>query len=484
MPCGAPCDRLPCNLRCSKALPCGHRCPGLCGEECPLRYCQMCAKKKLDARVDLLEMKLYGEIDLDENPIVALACGHFFTAETLDGHLQMSSVYQQDLHGEYVALQDISAELAQAIPRCPDCQCPIRQHSTQRYNRIINRAVMDETSKRFLVSGKDKLRALQHDINELEEGFEELESKITAILGSTTTQHTASKTPKETTEIIGACRRRHAAVCKVRDRVKSFCQQVSDKNQPTRKLHDAQIQALRNRPIERVMKDVSITETVPIIPRDHRITMGGSLIALHVDSILLLDSFRFSQQLQSTVAGSAIKSIKNPEFSGDPKPHEFIKSYNLFIEQCSTQTLPKFSVEAALLFARVAHAFQSYSHSIKTNIDGSSNFIKAATEVLDSAMDLCTQPFENVEKLRCAVEESLKLLGREWYEPVTAEEMRAIRDAMVGGRGGMATHSGHWYNCVRGHPVSQASPAHMWKQMDTDANDDSLQSVSAVCPWN
>jgi hypothetical protein len=40
LPCGAPCDRLPCNERCSKVLGCGHRCPGVCGEECPAdEYC-------------------------------------------------------------------------------------------------------------------------------------------------------------------------------------------------------------------------------------------------------------------------------------------------------------------------------------------------------------------------------------------------------------------------------------------------------------
>lgn len=33
----------------------------------------------------MIEFKDYGEIDLDETPVVALACGHFFTAETLDG---------------------------------------------------------------------------------------------------------------------------------------------------------------------------------------------------------------------------------------------------------------------------------------------------------------------------------------------------------------------------------------------------------------
>ncbi|KAL9588835.1 MAG: hypothetical protein Q9203_002352, partial [Teloschistes exilis] len=408
-----------------------HQCPGLCGEECPLLYCQACVNK-LDARVDLLEMKTYGEIDLDENPIVALACGHFFTAETLDGHLQMSSVYEQDLNGEYVALQDISAELAQAVPRCPDCQCPIRQYSTQRYNRMVNRAVMDETSKRFLVSGKDTLRALQHDLTVLEEGFEELDSKITAILGLNTTQHTASKTLKETMGIRGLYVERHAAVSKVRASIKSFCRQVSDKNQPAQKLHDAQIHALRTRSIDRVMRDVRITETVPNLPRDYRITMGASLMALHVDSILLLDSFRFRQRLQSNnTAFSGIKSIKNSEISDeDPSPRRFFEQCNLFIEQCSALTLPKFSVEAALLYARVARADQAWYHTLKTNVKDTSKYVEKAKSLLENATELCAQPFENAEKLRLAVQESAKLLRREWYEEVSAEERKAIRDAM------------------------------------------------------
>jgi hypothetical protein len=46
--------------------------------------------------VDLLEMKSYSEIDLNETPIVVLGCGHFFTAESLDGHIGMAEVYVQD----------------------------------------------------------------------------------------------------------------------------------------------------------------------------------------------------------------------------------------------------------------------------------------------------------------------------------------------------------------------------------------------------
>lgn len=40
---------------------------------------------KLEALVDVIEFKEYEAIDLKESAVIALACGHFFTAETLDG---------------------------------------------------------------------------------------------------------------------------------------------------------------------------------------------------------------------------------------------------------------------------------------------------------------------------------------------------------------------------------------------------------------
>lgn len=113
-------------------------------------------------------MKTYGEIDLDETPVVVLGCCHFFTAETLDGMFHMSKVYELDGNEEITGLKDVSFEMASRVPRCPDCNCPIRQFATQRYNRIINRAVIDEMSKRFLVSGqmayeRSRMRLIVHN---------------------------------------------------------------------------------------------------------------------------------------------------------------------------------------------------------------------------------------------------------------------------------------------------------------------------------
>jgi hypothetical protein len=53
--------------------------------------------------------------------------------------------------------------------------------------------------------------------------------------------------------------------------------------------------------------------------------------------------------------------------------------------------------------------------------------------VLEKAVDLYKQPFQDAEQLDVAAEESLKLLGREWYEAVSSGEIAAIKQAMLSG---------------------------------------------------
>lgn len=60
----------------------------------------------------------------------------------------------------------------------------------------------------------------------------------------------------------------------------------------------------------------------------------------------------------------------------------------------------------------------------------------------------------NCEERREKVQQMNRLFEDTRYEEVTPEDLTSIKIAMVGGRGGMATNSGHWYNCINGHPVS------------------------------
>ena len=456
MPCAAPCNRLPCTQRCSRRLSCAHQCPGICGEECPEDYCQICSDRK-DARVDLLEMKTYGEIDLNETPIAVLGCGHFFTAETLDGHVGMTEVYVQDGYGEFTGVRSVSSTLARSVPRCPDCQCPVRQHCAKRFNRVINRAVIDEMSKRFLVKGQADLRDVERQVVELELDFDNSRKTLVQALRQATAPRTAQLTSAFGADVTQQLKDRHAKGIKLGRLICTFIDKVADKHQPAQKLHDATVNAMRRRSVEQMMTDLNVVDSVPPMARDRRITLGGRVAQLQAESIILDDRLNIARILKSTSAGALIRlsgGVSENQVSPEKQVKPFFKSCSKFIDECGTVSLPKLGVEASLYYAGIARSYEFYCRSTEIEVKHASEQVKSARELLEKAKDLCALGFQNADALRKAVEESIKLLRREWYEEVTAEEIAAVKKAMVSGAGGIATHSGHWYNCVHGHPVS------------------------------
>src|SRR2546423_1648423 len=450
MPCAAPCSRLPCNKRCSKTLSCRHQCPGVCGEICPEDYCLTCSGRQ-DTRVDLLEMKTYNEIDLDETPIVVLGCGHFFTAESLDGHIGMSEVYKQDVTGEFTGLKDISTALALSIPRCPDCQGAVRQYASQRFNRAINRAVIDEMSKRFLVSGKTELQGIEVQMAEMDRILEDSRNDITRSVRQAEAHPTKQLTPAKQDEISQKLKHRNQQCRALEKTIQNFCKKVADKHQPAQKLHNAIINSARRDSTSDLMADLSLANSVPVVERDRRVTFGGRAMALKMESVSLADRFSITELLKSIPSGVSIKiSGGAPDQLAKP----FFQNCKAFIAECMAESLPKLCVEASLYYATVAQSYRSFGSATNTDVGKKGEYVKTARELLEQACELCDQKFQNAELLRQAVDACIKRLGREWYEKVTPEEMTTIKAAMVGGARGIATHSGHWYNCRNGHPVS------------------------------
>ncbi|MCJ1311346.1 hypothetical protein MMC25_005017 [Agyrium rufum] len=332
-------------------------------------------------------MKSYEEIDVDETPIVVLGCGHFFTAESLDGILGMSEVYEIDGYGEFIGLKDVVGTLAQLIPSCPDCKCPVRQFATQRYNRVINRAVIDDMSKRFLTTGRDELRELEQQVVTLERS-----------LGTT----------RE--EIIRPIR------------------------QARTHLHDATVHAARKAAaattiVDARLANTSITDAAPVLPRDRRVSMGGRMVQIKTEFFILDEKFIVDQALKSI---SAMSSNKIPGGAPGLLVVPFFQSCKSFIEECQVENLPKLVVEALLFYASISRSFESFCHSGEMSLE------KAATHTA----------------MASSFEESIRLMKKAWYEEVTAEEISAIKAAMVSGSQGIASHSGHWYNCKNGHPFA------------------------------
>eukprot|EP00898_Chlorokybus_atmophyticus_P005655 jgi/Chlat1/6090/Chrsp40S05670 len=169
LPCGAPCDRLPCNERCYNILRCGHRCPSVCGEPCPpKRFCPGCASPSSNIVVkDLLMLEDHNlaGYDADNEPFIVLACGHVFCMSTLDGIMCVTEVYSYSADGAFKAPLPVSGELAD-MKTCSMCRTPIT--GVQRYGRIVNKALLDHAQRKALVEMNKQLHKCKLKLRDLQ----------------------------------------------------------------------------------------------------------------------------------------------------------------------------------------------------------------------------------------------------------------------------------------------------------------------------
>jgi len=116
-------------------------------------------------------IETYKDIDLENDPILVPRCGHIITVASLDGHFDMSKHYEMQrgivISGISTSSTTFSAE--QDMKRCPTCRGSLK--SIQRYARITRRALLDESTKRFIVWVQKGYLAHEADHSEIEDFF-------------------------------------------------------------------------------------------------------------------------------------------------------------------------------------------------------------------------------------------------------------------------------------------------------------------------
>ena len=85
--CREECERPPCNEPCDQELACGHLCYGICGESC-LSVCPQCNKEKFMEQ--FYPKKKQATLKVNP-PFFELPCGHIFTVQYLDEHMEASN---------------------------------------------------------------------------------------------------------------------------------------------------------------------------------------------------------------------------------------------------------------------------------------------------------------------------------------------------------------------------------------------------------
>lgn len=190
------------------------------------------------AIVDFIEMSEYRDIDLDADPCIFPDCGHFLTASSMDGQMDMSAHYNIDpRNGRPVAIKASSQPFSMdEIKVCATCRGPLRNVS--RYGRIVRRAMLDEATKKFTASSaarhlalasrvlleQSRLEATREDAMKMRGPSQPAGKAILASSGSRVKQlHTLSK-------VVG--RNRYDTLVKLWNEISSFAGEVRREEQP------------------------------------------------------------------------------------------------------------------------------------------------------------------------------------------------------------------------------------------------------------
>ncbi|KAF9395526.1 hypothetical protein BGX21_009870 [Mortierella sp. AD011] len=137
-------------------LNCGHRCPSICGEKCPSKkFCVECKDPTtMSMLVDVIMGQNLGEIDIEEDLILGLSCGHALTVTSLDGMMEMNQYYESKMDKEtgvvtYTGKKDLPSDEVPQVA-CHLCRKPIT--SLHRYGRRIKVAQLSQRCKKFQIA--------------------------------------------------------------------------------------------------------------------------------------------------------------------------------------------------------------------------------------------------------------------------------------------------------------------------------------------
>ncbi|ODM20268.1 hypothetical protein SI65_03321 [Aspergillus cristatus] len=435
MPCAAPCDHIPCTLRCEERLSCGHQCPSVCGEVCPAsEFCQKCASPEIKERVvDFILAETYAEINLDENPCIFPRCGHFLTIQSMDGQMDMKKYYVME-DDKPVAIRSSSEPFSvDDIKRCATCRGSLRDLS--RYGRLVRRAILDESTKRFLLYLNREyvplaqelplqLAAILKNKNELSPLL--LQEQITINIGGS-----RDKQFRRMADIIqkyGGHRWRK--VIGFRNRIVQYYNTVEEEEQPFSRVQALVESARRRKGTSGSFEfDGSVVQTKGVFL--------ATTLLMRLDISLLGDFLSLFQ-----ISRTGMKRCK--------------VQINLQATREECRSLIKRAGNAM----RVAHEVEGYIflaqlHALERSQSEAPNVrdkhAEQAREAIATARKLCHRYSGQTNGLGSEIDEAEEMLNiGTFYSAVTSEERLEVLAAMTREFRG----TGHWYYCQNGHPFT------------------------------
>jgi hypothetical protein len=132
----------------------------------------------------------FSEVDWEVERMIVLTCGHVYTMETMDMHMEMKDYYGGSVEGGWTSVKILPTSSIN-MKTCPACRTPIK--NVRRYGRIINKYTLDIQNKKFLTKYNLQLREISKSIislkdkmdnkrNGLKNALPKLESRPTEVV--------------------------------------------------------------------------------------------------------------------------------------------------------------------------------------------------------------------------------------------------------------------------------------------------------------
>lgn len=387
-------------------------------------------------------MKEYHEIDLDEEPCIFPDCGHFLTVSSMDGQMDMASHYQLDENGLPTKIQRPSEPFSMGesgIRVCANCRGPLR--SLSRYGRIVRRAMLDETTKKFVTWSNAKHQSLAESLLVEQEKLEASPAtQIAPSAGLSGRPKIASPRLRQLLslqELVG--NGRYDKLINIWRKISAYASQVRKEEQPFQRVADLVLYAIRqNRTKQQFLYDESVIQL--------RGNLNASILLLKCDIVIFSDLARLCKATPI-----------HTEVNLDLSTHE-VECANL-VKLAQSTVHPREEVQGRIIAAQLRWLRLTFGAHPRTTTTGATDGrIQSSDDLKEEALNhlakarMLLQEYPSTAILEGEIDATENTINGGVYRPVTAEELRAVYRAMAGELRG----TGHWYTCERGHPFTIA----------------------------
>ncbi|KAJ8129480.1 hypothetical protein O1611_g4151 [Lasiodiplodia mahajangana] len=434
--CAAPCNWIPCSMRCTELLACGHQCPSLCGEICPEpAYCQVCASEEIKSMVvDMLEMKEYREIDLDTEPCIFPDCMHVLTVTSMDGQLGMSDHYEIAESGQINGIKELGD--AAHVKSCPTCRGSLRNIS--RYGRLVRQALLEESTKKFITWSHNKSMEFESRLLD-EQGRLDNSKSRKEILATIGRQGELRIAGQRLQQLLAICEwvgyGRYDYIIRLYREIVGYLHYVRVEEQPYQRVHDLVQHARRHGTGSgQFLINPSKLETRGLL-------LAGSLL-LRCDLLILKDFMA----LRGQVDGGLTTIIIDLQTT--------LNDCNELVRLAREKKYVRHEAEGHIYFTQFVGLVRSFYLEKKTHTsEESADMDRLRTQGeghLAEARVLLDNYKGSTLHLVKEFEAAESMLKNFRYAPIGVEEKRAIWLAMSKEFSG----TGHWYACENGHPFT------------------------------